>query len=355
MTIARPSIVAPAILAIAFAVIAPAAPAPAADGTELYAPRSADQVRQELLRWLTRHGITNEKNVSSILELWGSTGTTLPPRQVFERLIQSFCLADPSVRQFVSACRPGTALRALPKPLLSQDESDEFLTEHLRLFYARALTQGMLYDEALAVFAKIDPAKVVDPATCLFYRAVCEHQLLKKKEGLATLDKLLHKTEGVAEPYTQVATLMQDELSSLDDQSLSGVSRKMQDSERRLDLGRGGQRVQKVQDEIIESLDEIIKKKQAQLDRQQAQAQQQQNNSNESNRPAEDSMLKGATAPGNVDPNTKKRSGTWGRLPPKAATEAENRLNREFPSNYRRAVEEYFKKLATKPAPDKGK
>ena len=34
----------------------------------------------------------------------------------------------------------------------------------------------------------------------------------------------------------------------------------MQDSERRLDLGRGGQRVQKVQEEIVESLNEIIKK-----------------------------------------------------------------------------------------------
>jgi hypothetical protein len=357
MTIARPSIVASAALACCLVVIAMRGPAPAADGTELYAPRTADQVRQDLLRWLSRRGVTNEKTVAGILELWGPNGTALPPRQVFDRLIQSFSLADPSVKQFVSACRPGVSLRSLPKPLLSQDESDEFLTEHLRLFYARALTHGLLYDEALAVFAKIDPAKVVDPATCLFYRAVCEHQLLKKKEGLATLDKLLHKTEGVAEPYTQVATLMQDELASLDDQSLSGVSRKMQDSERRLDLGRGGQRVQKVQDEIIESLDEIIKKKQSQLDRQQAQAQQQQqNNSNQSNRPAEDSMLKGSTAPGNVDPNTKKRSGTWGALPPKAATEAENRLNREFPSNYRRAVEEYFKKLATKPAPtDKGK
>jgi hypothetical protein len=257
----------------------------------------------------------------------------------------------------VSACQPGASFRALPKPFLTQDESDEFLTVHLRLFYARALTQATLYDEALAEFSRIDPAKVVDPATCLFYRAVCEHQLLRKKEGLATLDKLLHKTEGVAEPYAQVAALMQDELSSLDDQSLSGVSRKMQDSERRLDLGRSGQRVQKVQDEIIESLDEIIKKRQAQLDRQQSQAQQQRgNDSNRSNRPAEDSMIKGATAPGNVDPNTKKKPGSWGGLPPKAATEAENRLNREFPSNYRRAVEEYFKKLAKSPAgPDKGK
>jgi hypothetical protein len=65
-------------------------------------------------------------------------------------------------------------------------------------------------------------------------------------------------------------------------------------------------------------------------------------------------MLKGATAPGNVDPNKKKKPGTWGGLPKKDVTEAENRLNREFPSNYRRAVEEYFKKLATAPA-GKGK
>ncbi len=334
-----------------------ASAARAAEGTELYAPRSAEQVRQELLRWLTHHGVTNEKTLSSIVQQWAPATPALASRQIFDRLIQSFALADPTIRQFVNTYGPGASFRSLPKPLLTQDESDEFLTAHLRLYYARALTQGLLYDEALAVFGKIDPAKVVNPATCLFYRAVCEHQLLRKKEGLATLDKLLHKTEGVAEPYLQVATLMQDELSALDDQSLSGVSRRMQDSERRLDLGRSGQRVQKVQDEIIESLDEIIKRKQAQLNQQQQQSQQQQqNNSNQSNRPAEDSMLKGSTAPGNVDPNTKKKPGSWGGLPPKAATEAESRLNREFPSNYRRAVEEYFKKLAKTPAgSDKGK
>jgi hypothetical protein len=349
MTRVRPSIVAAAIVLTASASFAAAA-----EGTDLYAPRPADQVRQDLLHWLPRHGATNEKTVSHILELWAPAATPLPGRQVFERLIQSFSLADPSVRQFVEASQPGASFRSSPKPFLTHDESDEFLTAHLRLFYARALTQERMFDEALAVFAKIDPAKVVDPATCLFYRAVCEHQLLRKTEGLATLDKLLHKTEGVAEPYAQVAALMQDELSALDDQSLSGVSRKMQDSERRLDLGRGGQRVQKVQDEIIESLDEIIKKKQAQLNQQQSQSQQRENNSNQSNNPAQDSMLKGATAPGNVDKKNLKKRGTWGGLPAKQATEAESRLNREFPSNYRRAVEEYFKKLATTPS-GKGK
>jgi hypothetical protein len=328
--------------------------AAAAQGAEIYAPRPADQVRQELSRWLAHRGVTNESVAGRINELWAPAAGVIPARQVFERLIQSFSLADPNIRQFVDACQPGGSPRSLPKAtFLTQDESDEFLTAHLRLFYARALTQHLMYDEALAVFSRIDPAHVVDPATCLFYRAVCEHQLLRKREGLETLEKLLHKTEGVAEPYTQVATLMQDELSALDDQSLTGVSRKMQDSERRLDLGRGGQRVQKVQDEIIVSLDEIIKKKQAQLN-QQSQAGQGDNNSNRSNGPAQDSMLKGTTAPGNVDKKNLKKPGTWGGLPPKQATEAESRLNREFPSNYRRAVEEYFKKLATTPA-GKGK
>ena len=31
----------------------------------------------------------------------------------------------------------------------------------------------------------------VDPATALFFQAVCEHQLLMKKEGLKTIDSLL--------------------------------------------------------------------------------------------------------------------------------------------------------------------
>ena len=54
---------------------------------------------------------------------------------------------------------------------------------HLRLFYARALTQRLMYDEALALFSRIDPARVVDPATCLFYQAVCQHNCSRKQKG----------------------------------------------------------------------------------------------------------------------------------------------------------------------------
>ena len=271
-------------------------------------------------------------------------------REVFERLIQSFCVADPDTRRFVEASSPAQPLKAFPtQDFLNRDESDEFYTIHLRLFYARALTQRLMYDEALALFARIDPARVVDPATCLFYEAVCQQQLLKKTEGLETLDKLLHRTEGVAESYARVAALMQDELQSLDDQSLDGVSRKMHDSERRLDLGRGGQRVQKVQEEIVESLTELIKKMEQQANPQ-PQPGQGDNNSNRSSGPAEDSSIKGATAPGTVDKKNLKKQGAWGNLQERQLREAKALLNKDFPSNYREAVEQYFKKLASNPA-----
>jgi hypothetical protein len=321
-----------------------------AGAPDVYAPRPAEEVRSQVLRWLSQHALQNAKIAPRIAELWAAGGGAAPGREVFERLIQSFCLADPDTRRFVDACSPTVGLKAFPtQDFLSRDESDEFYTIHLRLFYARALTQRLMYDEALAVFARIDPAHVVDPATCLFYQAVCQHQLLKKTEGLETLDKLLHKTEGVAESYARVGALMQEELTSLEDQSLDVVSRKMHDSQRRLDLGRGGQRVQKVQEEIVESLNELIKKMEQQANPQGQQGQSD-NNSNRSTGPADDPSIKGATAPGNVDKKNLKKQGSWGNLQDRQLDPAKALLNKEFPSNYREAVEQYFKKLANRPA-----
>lgn len=317
---------------------------------DVYAPRPVDEIRAQLVRWLTQHGFNNDKTASQIAAIWAEGGGAIPGRDAFDRLIKSFCVADPETRRFVEASSPAQSLKAFPSAeFLSHDESDEFYSINLRLFYARALTQRLMYDEGLALFSRIDPARVVDPATCLFYQAICQQQLLKKAAGLETLDKLLHRTEGVAESYTRVATLMQDELQALDDHSLDAVSRKMQDSERRLDLGRGGQRVQKVQEEIVESLNEIIKQREQQANPQ-AQQGQGENNSNRSSGPAEDSSIKGATAPGNVDKKNLKKQGSWGDLQGRQLRDAKALLNRDFPSNYHDAVEQYFKKLATRPS-----
>jgi hypothetical protein len=85
----------------------------------------------------------------------------------------------------------------------------------------------------------------------------------------------------------------------------------------------------------------------------QSQAGQGGNNSNRSTGPAEDSTIKGATAPGNVDKKNLKKQGGWGNLQDKTLHDVKEMLHSEFPSNYRDAVEQYFKKLADRPAASK--
>ena len=165
---------------------------------------------------------------------------------------------------------------------------------------------------------------------------------------MRSLGNLLDNTQNVPERYKAVALLMRHNLEQLKDASLGEVAKKMSDVERRLILGRGGEKTQKVEEEIVEALDEIIKK-----------VEQQQNsgggggqggNQNQSGGAANDSSVKGATAPGEVDQKDIGNKTGWGTLPPKKATEAKNVINRNFPSHYREAIEQYFKKLANRPA-----
>jgi len=156
----------------------------------------------------------------------------------------------------------------------------------------------------------------------------------------------LKNTEGVPVRYSTVASLMQYDLEGLRDQSLDEVARKMTDVERRLGLGRTGQKVQKKEDEIIVTLDELIKK----IEDQQGGGGGAAGQSNRSSSPAQDSVIKGSTAPGKVDPKKFKNQGEWGDLPPKARAKAKDLIARQFPAHYRDAIDEYTKKAANRPA-----
>jgi hypothetical protein len=118
----------------------------------------------------------------------------------------------------------------------------------------------------------------------------------------------------------------------------------MSDIRRRLDLGRAGPKVRIAEDDVIKSLDKMIKKTE---EEQQKQHQQQgMGNRIQSNRPAEESRIGGGNGPGEV---TKKKIGSesgWGDLPSKQREEAMQQIGREFPSQYRDAIEQYFRRLA---------
>lgn len=320
-----------------------------AAGTTIIAPLPADEVRTRILEWSAGAGLPGEK-IAAVAELW-VLGTELPNAQeLHEKTIETFRLVSPEADRLIQACRYGT-LTSPEATILDSDTLPPFFAANLRAHFARFLAQNELYDEALAQFDQVDLSQTVDPASCLFFQAVCQHRLLMKEEGLKTIDTLLTDTTDLPVRFRTVARLMRADLEQLEDKSLNEVARMMSDVERRLRFGRGGERVQKVEEEIVATLDEIIKK---------IEAQQGggggggggagQNNSNSSGGPAGDSSVKGSTAPGEVDERDIGRKSGWGSLPPKEQAKARNLIDRELPPHYRAAIEEYLRKIAKRPA-----
>lgn len=324
---------------------------PAASAEPIYAPPTVDQLRQQTLGWLQSRG-ADETLRDAVLDLWSFEDARPTAEQRFDAVLRSFYLADPQVRELVDACAAGDAVRLAAGRFtaLESDGDSPFFSENVQYFYARYLAVLTLYDESLEFFANVDPAQVADPAGCLFYRAVCEHSLLLKDEGLKTINTLLTSTEDVPVRYSTVAELMKHDLEALRSKSLDEVARQMRDVERRLALGRAGEQVQRVEERIITTLDEIIEK----LEQQQSGGGGGGSGSprgNQSSNPADDSYVGGATGPGDVDKREIGRKDGWGDLPDKAQAAAKNMINRQFPFHYRQAVEEYLKRIAQRPAP----
>ena len=318
----------------------------------IIAPLPADEVRTRILEWSAGAGLSKEK-IQAIAALW-VLGTEAPSAQeLHEKTIETFRLVNQEAETLIQACKYGT-LSAPDAAVLDKENLPPFFAANLRAHYARFLGQNELYDEALTQFDQVDLSQTVDPAGCLFFKAVCQHRLLMKEEGLQTIDTLLTDTTDLPVRFRTVARLMRADLEQLKEKSLNEVARMMSDVERRLRFGRGGERVQKVEEEIIASLDDIIKK----IEQQQGgggggSGGAGQNNSNQSGGPAGDSSVKGSTAPGEVDERNIGRNAGWGSLPPKEQAKARNLIDRELPPHYRAAIEEYLRKIAKRSASSK--
>ena len=238
---------------------------------------------------------------------------------------------------------------AVPAALESyQPEIDDpWMETNLNLWMGLELARRELYEEALQKFQQVQQQHLVDPAAYYFYRAVCEHHLLKKEQGLASLDILLNQCTPLPSRYRMVGELMKQDLVKLQEKSLDEIARKMNDVERRLELGRAGKKVQKIEREIVESLDELIKKLEEQSGGGSGSGS---GSGNQPNSAAKDSSVKGSTAPGKVDDKDLGHKSNWGNLPPKEQAKAKQILGTLFPPHYRRAIEAYNRKAAQREA-----
>jgi hypothetical protein len=305
---------------------------------------SFNEARDRTFAWAASMARTEEPP-QQVRDVWNNVEPGIPARAINDLVIRSFSVLDEPARQLVATLDLRNPPVAAPDLSQIERSSDDFYRSNVLLSVARFLTEARLYDEAHSLYADADLAAAVDPATALFFKAVCEHQLLMKKEGLHTLDEL-DRAEAVPESYAAVARLMRSELEALEDDSLDEIAALMRDVGRRLELARGGQRVQKREDEITSKLDEMIKKAEEQMNKSsRSSSGNSSGGSNQpNNNPLGESVVKGSTAPGEVDPKDMRREGGWGDLPRREREQAKNEMERAFPSNYGRLINEYFLK-----------
>ena len=318
----------------------------------VHSPPKVDDVRARVLASL------NEKNLSEpqreqVAALWMGVNDSVTPNRLLDLVIRSFALGDAEVGKLVQDCNSSPESPLPPKPELFNHPANAhpFLQANLNLFYGRCLVERRLFDEAWEILKTIDAQQVVDPASLFFFQAVSAQGMLEIKPALEAINELLTNTERVPVRYSATATLMQADLQALKEKSLGELARLMSDSERRLELGRAGEKVQGVQERIIANLDEIIKK-----------VEQEQGgggggggggeggNDNNPSGGSDDSRVKGQEAPGETDKKRFENKGSWGNLPEKDLAKAKNDLNKNFPSHYEQAIEKYTNKLAGRAA-----
>jgi hypothetical protein len=302
-------------------------------------------VRAEIKQWQDEANV-DEQAEARLSDLWPAAQDEEEPAPLLDRLAKSFAIVYPEAADLIRHCSAPYQGPALPEAQwLTAAELPPLVRDNLRLYYARWLAQYGLYDEVLEQVEGLRPADVVDPAALLFYQMAAHHQLVQPDEARAALVQLLEREDELPRRFQQVAQLVQRDLAALDDESLDHIARRMRDIRRRLDYGRAGQKVQTVEQGVLDSLDKKIKDLEKQQQQQQSAAAA--GGSSQSQRPMEDSRPAELKAPMQVDRKDIGHQSGWGDLPPKEREQALQQVGREYPAHYRELIEDYFRELAS--------
>lgn len=307
-------------------------------------------IEQHLLSYLDQ--VQAPESVrSKVLQHWKETADQIKGPALLERVLSTASLIEPRIAELVARLNDPQAELVVVQQLtwLSSDVPG-WLQDAIRLACGRTLAQRRFYDEALEMLNGLELAQVCDPASLIFYRAVCQHHLLQKKECLASVELLLERQPELPMRFTQVAQLISADIKPLKDDSLDEVARLMNDVQRRLDLGRAGTRVRDEEKKIVDKLDKMIEQIEQQI--QECEQQQQQANGQGQKqqgmaKPMDDSKIAGGTGgPGDVDQKDAGKRDGWGNLPPAERQASLQRMTQELPSHYREIIEGYFRQLA---------
>jgi len=207
--------------------------------------------------WLKGAGKTDAQTQQKFAAIWDEKSD----RSTVDRVADTLALGDAAAAKLLADARNGKTIVPMEVPAVLKDaKKPMFFRANLALAYAKALSNRRVFDEGLAALKVFQPEQVVDPASYLFHRAVAEHATLQKKAAINTIDRLLEDAADAPERYKTVAALMLLDMQMWKEKKdLGAIARKMRVIEDRLVVAKGGPQTQKLQKEVIDRLDEIIK------------------------------------------------------------------------------------------------
>lgn len=277
-------------------------------------------------------------------------------RPVLDRVTDSLALGLPAAREVASAGRGDVAPAGIPTALMDKS-LDKFVRANLALRFGRDAAVRNAFEEAIEAFDLVAAEDVVDPASYHFYRAVSAHALMKREESAKSLARLADVSD-VPRRYLAVAGQMVYEEWSADPKDLANIGKLMDNSRRRLDLGRGGQKTQDIQKKIVFRLDEIIKELE-QKGKGDGQAGGKPNcppggkpdqkpgpGDKQVQQPAQESVIMGGEGKGAVDEKKLRQlAENWGTLPPEKRAKVVQDITRDLPAKFEPMIKAYFEAL----------
>ncbi len=209
------------------------------------------------------------------------------------------------------------------------------------------------FEEAATVFQRVlnEYGRYVGcDVEAAFYRVVCLGQMREKEAAITAARAFIRDYPDAPERYKKSMEQVLNELVQEWESPLYDLAGRMDKAARKIDGGDTGGNTQGEQKEIVDIIEELIKKAEQQEGKGQGQGggNGSPRNGDQSNSPLNKSKIApGASKTGNLGAKKRGKPGDqWGKMRDKEREEVLQAMKEKFPDRYRELLEQYHRQLA---------
>lgn len=199
----------------------------------------------------------------------------------------------------------------------TEQNNFEFSNTVLNIFYPNKSNSAEYYYIKTINYFSLNQKKLAEEAIHLFENSFYENEPPSR--------------------YYAIIHIIKNEIDDWKPKGLGDIQRYMKLSKDRLDNAKGGKITQKIQEDILKKLDDMIKEKEEQKSSASNDNNKQQLPKNDSS-PANENI----TIPKEIEKELKNVAKNWVKLNEKERADAINSITREMPLKYRKIIEDYF-------------